>query len=310
MIVQYVKSGDCVQSRLFELLYILLEKGSCTAGELAERLEVSTRTIYRAVDDLSSAGIPVYMSRGKNGGISLMPDFVLDKTLLSGEEKQEIMASLQAVKSVSFQSTEVLHKLAGVLGKTESDWIEVDFSDWDYHQKDKWALLKQCILTKHPVSFAYYNTYGQKSQRVVLPIKLWFKHRNWYLYCFCVEKDDFRTFKLTRIKDIALSDKQMDFSKLPPLKPYEEKETMPAPAIWHMTLLIDKSQAYRVYDEFDDSQITLREDGNFFVHASYPEGEWVYGSLLSYGPHLQVVEPAELKEVLKKRLQETLKNYL
>lgn len=299
-----------MQSNLFEILYVLLEKGSCTAKSLAERLEVSTRTIYRAVDALSAAGVPVYMSRGKGGGISLLPDFVLDKTLLNGAEKQEILAALQAVKSVSFQSTEVLEKLAGVFGKTETDWIVVDFSDWDYHQKDKWILLKHCILQKHPVSFVYYNTYGQKSQRVVLPVKLWFKHRNWYLYCFCSEKEEYRIFKLTRIKNICRSEQKIEWGKVPPPQPEQEEVLNQAPQTITITLRIDKSQAYRVYDEFDDSQITVAPDGSFFITATYPVGEWVFGSILSYGEHVQVVTPNFVRDELKMRIEKMSKNFL
>jgi predicted DNA-binding transcriptional regulator YafY len=84
-------------SRLFEIVYLLLEKGTVSARELAGRFEVSSRTIYRDVENLSAAGIPVYMSKGRNGGISLLPDFVLDKTVLTQREREEIITALQGL---------------------------------------------------------------------------------------------------------------------------------------------------------------------------------------------------------------------
>ena len=84
-------------SRLFEILYLLVEKRAVTAGELARRLEVSERTIYRDVDALSAAGIPVFTQKGQGGGIRLMDQFVLDKALLSQAQQDEILFALQAV---------------------------------------------------------------------------------------------------------------------------------------------------------------------------------------------------------------------
>ncbi|MBO6101224.1 MAG: HTH domain-containing protein, partial [Spirochaetaceae bacterium] len=82
---------------LFELTYILLDKKSVTAKEMAEHFGVSPRTIYRWVDALDLAGVPVYTSKGKGGGIFLSDKYALDKTLFTDEEKQELLASIQAV---------------------------------------------------------------------------------------------------------------------------------------------------------------------------------------------------------------------
>lgn len=88
------------ESRLFKIVYYLLEKGQATAPQLAERFEVSVRTIYRDIDVLSEAGIPVYTESGRNGGIYLMSQFVLDKAILSEEEKQEILSAMQSMHAI------------------------------------------------------------------------------------------------------------------------------------------------------------------------------------------------------------------
>lgn len=119
------------QGRLFKIVYYLLDKGRTTAPELAEKLEVSVRTIYRDLDVLSVAGIPIYTTQGKGGSIFLLPEFVLDKSLLSPQEKEQILMALQGLSvAENRQNDELLAKLGGLFRAQHADWIEVDFSDW------------------------------------------------------------------------------------------------------------------------------------------------------------------------------------
>ncbi|MBP1888617.1 putative DNA-binding transcriptional regulator YafY [Clostridium moniliforme] len=133
------KKGFIMQvNRLFEIIYILLEKNIVTAKELAEIFEVSQRTIYRDIEALSTAGIPVYMSKGKGGGISILSGFVLNKAILTEEEKLEILSFIRAVNAISFNDKKiekVFRKLNNILGKNDTDWIEVDFSNWEMQKK-------------------------------------------------------------------------------------------------------------------------------------------------------------------------------
>ncbi len=115
------------ESRLFQIVYCLLEQGQATAPELAEKLEVSVRTIYRDMDALSAAGIPIYAQAGRNGGISLMKDFVLDKAVLSEDEKQEILTALQGLGAAQNKnSSRTLQKLSALFRLDASDWLEVE----------------------------------------------------------------------------------------------------------------------------------------------------------------------------------------
>lgn len=114
------------ESRLFKIMYHLLDKGQATASELAEKFEVSVRTIYRDIDALSGAGIPVYTEAGRNGGIYLMNDFVLDKAVLSEEEKQEILAALQSINMTQdISSSQILQKLSALFRLNSENWLEV-----------------------------------------------------------------------------------------------------------------------------------------------------------------------------------------
>ena len=96
------------ENRLFKIVYYLLERGKSTAPELAERFEVSIRTIYRDLDAISAAGIPIYAIQGKGGGISLLQNYVLDKSILSDQEKEKILMALQGLIAIEDKKTDEL----------------------------------------------------------------------------------------------------------------------------------------------------------------------------------------------------------
>ena len=126
--------------RLFELLYLLVERRALTAGELAERFEVSERTIYRDVDALSAAGVPVYTQRGQGGGIRLMDQFVLDRCLLSPREQDEVLFALRALLSTGgLEGAEALERLSALFRREAEGWVEVDFTDWGSGEQEREA---------------------------------------------------------------------------------------------------------------------------------------------------------------------------
>ena len=119
------------ESRLFRIVYYLIEKGKSTATELSQKFEVSVRTIYRDIDVISSAGIPIYATQGKNGGIIIDENFTLDRSMLSKKEKEQILSGLQALFVANSNNTnELLTKLGALFHLKTTNWIEVDFSDW------------------------------------------------------------------------------------------------------------------------------------------------------------------------------------
>ena len=171
-------------SRLFEMLYLLLERQALTAKELAQRLEVSERTIYRDIDALSAAGIPVFTQQGQGGGIRLMDQFVLDKALLSQAQQDEILFALQAILATGGGAEgETLAQLTSLFRREGGDWLEVDFTDWGSGaaEREKFALVKGAILGRRPLSFTYYSSAGKQSRRTVEPARLVFKSGCWYL---------------------------------------------------------------------------------------------------------------------------------
>lgn len=283
------------ESRLFKILYHLLDKGQATAPELAEKFEVSVRTIYRDIDALSGAGIPVYTETGRNGGIHLLNDFVLDKAVLSEAEKQEILAALQSIHITrNMDGSRTLQKLSALFQLHSENWLEVDFSRWGNpgYDNETFELLRSAVIRRRNVKLRYAGSYEEIRERTVQPYKLVYKAKAWYLQAFCTEKQDWRIFKLNRILDLEVLEE--GFSQLNPPGPIETFEG----EYPKVTLRFPKEMSYRVYDEFDKTQIQRQENGDLIVSANMPEDPWLIGFLLSFGTQVDILSPAHLKEAV------------
>lgn len=283
------------ESRLFKIVYYLLDKGQATAPELAEKLEVSVRTVYRDIDALSEAGIPVYTEAGRNGGIHLMKGFVLDKSLLSREEKQDILAAVQSINvTENIDSSETLQKLSAMFYDTPENWFEVDFSRWGNKRADneKFELLKSAVIHRKHIKINYAGAGGEVSERTVQPLKLAYKAKAWYLKAFCIQKQDYRIFKLNRILKLEVLSEEF------PYRSFLEEDEGSEGEYQQVKLRFPKEMAYRVYDEFDETQVERLENGDFIVSAGIPEGTWLISFLLSFGTQAEIISPAWLKEVL------------
>jgi predicted DNA-binding transcriptional regulator YafY len=299
-------------NRLFEIVYILLNKKSTTANELAEHFEVSKRTILRNIDTLSAAGIPVYTSQGKGGGISILDNFVLNKTAISDEEQTQILLALQSMTATQYvNGDELLSKLGALFGKADTDWIEVDFSRFGNTQPDKerFEMLKQAILGRQVISFSYPSSYGETTNRTAYPLKLIFKSKAWYLQAFCLLRNDYRTFKINRMLSMAITSGSFNRQDYTP-PPVESSADHIAPILAHLRLQFAPYVAYRVYDEFDTRDVTENEDGSFTVAVDLPDDYWLYGFLLSFGIAVRVIEPASIREALLAQATEIKNLYL
>ncbi len=295
------------ESRLFKIMYYLLDKGQATAPELAERFEVSVRTIYRDIDALSGAGIPVYTETGRNGGIHLMDDFVLDKAVLSEEEKQEILMAIQSINiTQNISDSQTLQKLSAIFNLSSEDWLEVDFSRWGNKGTDneKFELLKSAVIHQKCVRITYANSCGTIRERIVHPLKMSYKSMSWYLKAYCTEKQDYRIFKLTRIMDLEVLADGFCKNSFPEVEETLERD--------YNTIVLRFSQnmSYRVYDEFDNTWVTKEENGDIIVSAEMPEDEWLIGYLLSFGTQVDIIEPAYLREIIAEQAKKIYEKYI
>ena len=295
------------ESRLFRIVYYLLQNGKATAPELAQKFEVSIRTIYRDIDALSSAGIPIYATQGKGGGISILNDYTLDKSLFSEQEQEQMLIALQGmIATTEKNSNELLIKLNGLFQIKSTNWIEVDFSDWAHRtpQQDTFNIIKEAIFQKRIISFCYFSGKGNKEKRNVRPIRLVFKSKSWYLYSFCLLRNDYRFFKLTRIKELEMLSETFtqDFTPTKIEKQIQAENTVA------VKLKFDRQAAFRVYDEFTDN-ITEDSQGNLYVQIDLPDNEVLYSYVMSFSDSVEIIEPQSIRKQMKKRLEKMQEKY-
>lgn len=289
-------------SRLLEMLLLLMEKGTISAPKLAEQFAVSVRTIYRDIDALSAAGIPVYVTTGRNGGVQLMDNFVLDKSVLTEDEKREILLGLQGLRAVPFLGGGTALAKMALLFEQRTNWIDVDFSRWGNANREdatKFEVIKDATLHEKSIQFGYVSSSGQFSERKIDPLKLVYKQHDWYLYGFCHLREDFRLFKITRMTEVhALSQPFLREYSEAQRSAYLDEELLQADT--EVKLWFSRRHAHRVYDVFEFAYIENKEDG-IYVTAAIPEDEWLYSFLLSFGENVKVIQPEYIKKELKNR---------
>ena len=294
-------------NRLFRILYYILEKEKVTANELADKFEVSVRTIYRDIDSISSVGVPIFTTQGKGGGIKIDNEFILNKSLFDTNEKEQIIAALQGLeKTNEAYKSELITKLSALFKIKNSNWIEIDFTSWGSNNtyQDLFNALKTVIINKNIISFSYNSSKGEKINRKVKPIRLLFKEQDWYLYAFCLLRNDFRYFKLSRMKDLevlAINYKD-DFEDII-LKKEIKYENMV-----NIKLKFNKNVAFRVYDEF--KAIEEDEKGNLYVEIKIPNNYKLYNYIFSFGSNVEILEPKEIRNQFKNIIDKLAEKYI
>lgn len=298
-------------NRLLSIIYILMNRGTVTAAELAERFEVSVRTIYRDIDALSMAGIPVYTTRGRNGGISLTEQFVLDKMLVSKKEQQQILAALVSLKETgAHEEEEILGKLGDFFKEKPENWVAIDFSDWSGRRKELFNQIRDAILSRRIMQFDYYGQYGEMSSRCVEPVQLLFKEYTWYVRAFCRTRQAMRLFKVLRMKRVVVLEETFTPAEDSERRCENEMLTETVcpkeycPELTDIILEIDRKEAYRIYDRFEENEITVSPDGDFIIHLNCLPDDWIYGLILSFGPSAKVLEPETIRAEIYNRIEQ------
>jgi predicted DNA-binding transcriptional regulator YafY len=298
-------------NRLLEITLILLNKKSVTAGELSERFGVSSRTIYRDIDDLSSAGVPVFTNKGSGGGISLLENYAINRAMLTEHERDSLLLALKTLQATKYPEIDAILEKIGAVFKTAaaSDWVQIEFSPWGSgpNEENKFLDIKRAILECKVIAFEYINADGVLSHRKVEPMQLLFKGQAWYVWGYCRMRHDFRTFRISRIRHIEVADE--GFIRR---TPEDVKEAEPeAVSLNYVTLKLRfrAENLYRVYDDYDEERIVRNPDGTYDVTVTFPEDEWVYGYILSFGSYAEVLEPLHIREIVRQRMQNALDFY-
>ena len=295
--------------RLLGILTTLLQNDRVTSRELANKFEVNRRTIGRDVDALCRAGIPVVTHQGVGGGISIADGFKLDKSVLTTDELQSIIAALKGIGSISKQSQieRTLDKLhAGT--DTVASLSEPIIIDLSSHYKGqlslKIELIKRAVLEKRLIEFDYFYDKGE-SHRCIEPYFVIFQWAAWYVFGFCIERRDWRLFKLLRLWNLELSDAFYTPREIPPekrdfsLQPIEEVK---------LIALFDLSEKYRLIESYGVDCFTETADGLLF-ELRFASREFLIGWLLGFGDRVTVIEPSDLAESMQAIAEKILLRY-
>ena len=288
---------------MIEILILLLSGKTITASKIADRYEISVRSVYRYVDDLSLCGIPVYVTRGRYGGIKIADTYRLPSGFFTNGEYTATINALTAMLSqVSDKNLSTALEKLQIQQKSEKRELAVcgniivDGGTWGGSKKfsEKMRICELAVNEGKSLYIDYISRDGEHSKRVVDPHTLIYKQGIWYVYAFCHTKQTFRTFKIGRIKSASFTGET--FVK----KAVSREETdlsfnYPAEKLVDVTFGIEKSSLADAEDWLGIDNIEPRGEG-FIASLSLPDDEGLVNKILSYGGKVKVLELQNLKE--------------
>ncbi|SEN62214.1 Predicted DNA-binding transcriptional regulator YafY, contains an HTH and WYL domains [Paenisporosarcina quisquiliarum] len=279
--------------RLLSILVALLNKEVVSADELAKKLEVSKRTIYRDIESLGLSGLPVITIHGRNGGVGLMPSYKMDKYLFSDKEKLKIIESLRMQHNILQEDNQVLiEKLENLKG--DESFSNLSFYSPTIHRteieqetKEKLTTLRGAISQKKKLKIKYISLNGDITSRVISPSNIVLTNGSWYLEAYCEKRKDRRMFKLTRIREHFLIDEksiQMEGKEIDLTTIYEQAE-----------LIFHRNQLGKLYDFFLEEEIEI-QNNYIKVNFKYDSNRNLTPFLLMFGSTVDVINPQTLKQ--------------
>jgi predicted DNA-binding transcriptional regulator YafY len=305
--------------RMLAITVMLLNRHRISAKELADKFEVSIRTVYRDIEAINMAGIPVVSFSGNNGGFGILDSYTLDRHLLTLNDMINILTALKGINSTlkDRELDTAIEKIQNLVPKDKEQQVQqhleqvvIDFAPLGYtrRQKERLQVVQQAVTQSHLLQFEYRNSKGETCMRTVEPMTLLFKGYAWYLFAFCRLKNDFRLFRLSRMKNPLILDAQFIRRE----KTYIESGEQDAAKIPWVRLVMKFSSRvrFRVEDYFDEEMIEILPSGELLVTVDYPEDEWVYSLILGYGEYVQVLEPDHIRDIIRKKSQKIFDMYI
>lgn len=296
--------------RLIGILSILLQKDVVTAPCLAEQFEVSRRTINRDIEDLCKAGIPIVTRQGANGGISIMENYKVDRTLLTNTEMQDILAGLRSLDSIN--GTNRYGQLMEKLTVGSSDFMAgnqsvlIDLSSW---YKDSLApkieLIRSAIDSDMELHFLYFSPKGE-TQRSIEPYYLIFRWSSWYLWGWCKTRGDYRLFKLNRMDNVQFSGHRFN-KRAVPFPDLSNERIFPGGI--KVKALFEPDCKWRLVEEFGVGCFEEQSDGKLLFHADYTDKENLITWLITFRDRAALLEPEDIREEIQSVLRNMLRQY-
>lgn len=306
--------------RLLAIVMYLLSRKRATAKEMAEHFEVSVRTIQRDIDALSMAGFPVFAWQGRQGGYELLDTFKMDRNFLTAQELETLRTVLSGIEAT--YTDDRIQRLISkfdymdqnspeAFKEIKSGVIHIDLSGWGGQEAlaEQVKTIRCAIENRNIIRFSYANMKGQMSLRSVEPIKLILKSNQWYVYGYCLSRDDYRVFKLGRVADLTVLDTTYDRlhrDEIPQMDDGFGADNRPRTKL---VLRFHPGALGRISDFFGLDLIRRDADGHYLVEVTYPEDEWVYSMILSFGHFVEVVEPDRVRGIISDRAEAVLSHY-
>lgn len=302
--------------RLLSIVVMLLNRKKVTAKELSEKFEVSLRTIYRDIDSINAAGIPIIPYQGYNGGYCIMENYTVSKQLLTLEDMIAILSSLKSINHTFTNSnvSNAIDKIESVVPNDRAETIKrhleqyaVDILPWGVSDKHKNAIatVSSAIGQNLCIEFTYVKQGGVESKRTVEPMTIVFKGYGWYLFAYCQIKSDYRVFKIARMDDIIITNNQFTRRAVS----YENYFDFSNEKLVTLVLKVKKEMKERLFESFERDQITVLDENNLIVTVDFPETPWVYTYLLGYGSYVEVLEPSHIRKDLQREIEKMNRIY-
>jgi len=284
--------------RLIGIITILQQNKKVTAPFLAEKFEVSRRTINRDIEDICRAGIPIATTQGSGGGISLMEGFSLDTTVFTRQELAAVLTGLKALDSVSggIGGERIAEKFCSATAGAPEDGMFIDLASF-YKEDlaDKIGRIRAAVRERRCISFCYYYRKGE-AHKFIEPYLVVFKWSDWYVYGYCRERQDFRMYKLRRLWELAVTEERYEARELP-----EEGVRYGSHMTddYMITAVYDASVKYRLVEEYGPLSFSVREDGKLYARWGFTDPEEAVSWFLSFGDKVQVTDPPEMVERMR-----------
>lgn len=298
--------------RLVSIIMMLLDKERIGAQELADRFEVSPRTIYRDIETINMAGIPVRSTPGVGGGFEIMQEYKLDKNVFSAADLSAILMGLSSLSGM-VRGNELVNALAKVRRFIPADrakeielranQIYIDLSPWmgNRNIQPYLELVKTALQESRLLSFEYADRFGNKTVRTVEPYQIVLKGSHWYFQGYCRKREDFRLFRLSRISNLQMSRETFtprDYQK-PVLDFGDILKTMQTT----IKLRVQKSAMDRLLDFCTCEHAVPDGEEHYIVNFPFIENEYYYDILISFGDQCECLEPLHVRAEMKRRIQ-------
>ena len=298
--------------RLVSIIMILLDRERISAQELADMFEVSLRTIYRDIDAINQAGIPVHGASGVGGGFEIMPEYKIDRKVFSTADLSAILMGLSSLSDM-IGGNELVNALAKIKSfipadrakdiELKANQLSVDLSPWMGNQNTQPYLetIKTALRKSRLLSFDYTDRHGNKTARTAEPYQLVLKSSHWYFQGYCHKRKDYRLFRLSRISNLQMQEETFiprDYQK-PILAFAEILETLQT----KIKIRIHKSVMDRVLDFCTYEDFSPDGDAHYIVRFPFIENEYYYSILFSFGDKCECLEPLHVRAEMKRRIQ-------